>query len=318
MKAVVFEKYGSPEVLHLTEIEKPVPSQGQLLIKVKAVSLNAYDWRHLRADPFLMRVAGMGLFRPTKKIRVLGADIAGIVESTGPGVTSLKPGDEVYGEGSYGGLAEFACVKENRFALKPESLSFEEAAAVPMAALTALQGLRDKGKIKAGSKVLINGASGGVGSFAVQIAAAFGADVTAVCSTSKMDFVKSLGAACVVDYTRDDITLGNEKFDLILDTAAFRSVGKYRKILKPGAAYVLAGGSVWRILQISLMKGKRSANMKLMVADINRPDLEFLSGMIREGKLKPMIDKVFPLGKTAEAMTYLESGKVLGKVVVII
>ena len=204
------------------------------MIKVHAASANAYDWRHLRADPFFIRFMGAGLLKPKHKI--LGADIAGQVEAVGSHVKQLKPGDEVFGDGGYGGFAEYVCVDENRFVLKPAHLTFEEAAAVPMAALTALQGLRDKGKIQAGQKVLINGASGGVGTFAVQIAKSFEAEVTGVCSTTKMDLVRSIGADHVVDYTQEDVTKNKRQYDLIFDIAAFRSISRYKRILSFGGS----------------------------------------------------------------------------------
>jgi NADPH:quinone reductase-like Zn-dependent oxidoreductase len=204
MKAMVYTKFGPPDVLQLREVEKPSPKGNELLIKVHAASANAYDWRHLRADPFLMRLMGGGLLKPKHKI--LGADMAGQVEKVGVNVKQFQPGDEVFGDGGYGGFAEYACVDENRFVLKPADLTFEEAAAVPMAALTALQGLRDKGLIRAGQKILINGASGGVGTFAVQIAKSFDTEVTGVCSTTKMDLVRSIGADHVIDYTQEDVT----------------------------------------------------------------------------------------------------------------
>ena len=251
MKAIVYTKYGPPDVLHLEEVEKPIPKDNEILIKVHAASVNAYDWRHLRADPFFIRLMGVGLLRPKHKI--LGADIAGRVEAVGRNVTQFRPGDDVFGEGSYGGFAEFVCVDEKRVVLKPADLTFEEAAAVPMAALTALQGLRDKGQIQAGQKVLINGASGGVGTFAVQIAKSFGTEVTGVCSTAKMDLVRSIGADHVIDYTQEDVTNNGQQYDLIFDNAAYRSISKYRRILSPGGRYVLAGGSMARLFQLMLM-----------------------------------------------------------------
>ncbi len=222
MKAIVYTRFGPPDVLHLREVEKPVPGENEILVKVHAASANAYDWRHVKADPFLIRIMGAGLLRPKHKI--LGADIAGKVEALGSNVKQFQPGDEVFGEGSYGGFAEYVCVNENRFVLKPATLSFEEAAAVPMAGLTALQGLRDKGKIRSGQKVLINGASGGVGSFAVQIARSFETEVTGVCSTAKMEFVRSIGADHVIDYSQEDVTRSIQQYDLIFDTAAHHSI----------------------------------------------------------------------------------------------
>jgi NADPH:quinone reductase-like Zn-dependent oxidoreductase len=214
MKAIVYKKYGSPEVLHAEEIKTPIPKEHEVLIKVRAASVNAYDWRHLRADPFLIRFMGGGLFKPAHNI--LGADVAGEVVKVGTGITRFKPGDAVFGEGSYGAFAEFVAVAEDRLVPKPENLSFEEAAAAPMAAITALQGLRNVGKIQAGQKVLVNGASGGVGSFAVQLANHFGAEVTGVCSTSKVELVQSLGAVHVIDYKITDMLQAGQGYDLIL------------------------------------------------------------------------------------------------------
>jgi NADPH:quinone reductase-like Zn-dependent oxidoreductase len=284
------------------------------MVKVHAASLNAYDWRHLRAKPFFMRLMGAGLLRP--RHRILGADIAGRVEAVGRDVTQFRPGDDVFGEGSYGGFAEFVCVAEKRVVPKPADLTFEEAAAVPMAGLTALQGLRDKGKIQAGQKVLINGASGGVGTFAVQIAKSFGTEVTGVCSTAKMDLVRSIGADHVIDYTQEDVTNNGQLYDLIFDNAAYRSISKYRRILAPGGRYVLAGGSMGRFFQLMLMSMTGVKNMGLMVANVNQKDLLFLIELMKAGKVKSIIDKRYPLSETAEALRYLEDGHARGKVVI--
>jgi NADPH:quinone reductase-like Zn-dependent oxidoreductase len=314
MKAIVYTKFGSPDVLQLKEVEKPIPKDNEILIKVHAASANAYDWRHLRADPFLIRLMGAGLLKPKHKI--LGADIAGQVEAVGSKVKQFQPGDEVFGEGGYGGFAEYVCVDENRFVLKPANLTFEEAAAVPMAALTALQGLRDKGQIQARQKVLINGASGGVGTFAVQIAKSFEAEVTGVCSTTKMDFVRSIGADHVLDYTQEDVTKNKQQYDLIFDMAAFRSISKYKRILTSSGIYVLAGGSMTRILQLMFISITGVKNMRLMVAKIRQKDLLFIIELINAGKVKSMIDKRFPLNETAKALRYLEEGHAQGKVVI--
>ena len=259
MKAMVYTKFGPPDVLQLQEVEKPIPKDNEILIKVRAASVNPYDWRHLRADPFFIRFMGAGLLKPKHKI--LGADIAGQVEAVGRKAKQFQPGDEVFGEGSYGGFAEYVCADEKRFVPKPADLAFEEAAAVPMAALTALQGLRDKGQIQAGKKVLINGASGGVGTFAVQIAKSFGAEVTGVCSTTKMGLVRSIGADQVIDYTQEDVTKNKKPYDLIFDVAAFRSSSDYKRILSPGGIYVVAGGSIARIFQLMLKSMAGSKNM---------------------------------------------------------
>ena len=314
MKAIVYTKFGSPDVLKLKEVEKPTPKDNEILIKVHAASANAYDWRHLRADPFLIRLMGAGLFKP--KHRILGADIAGQVEVVGKNVKQFQPGDEVFGEGSYGGFAEYVCVDENRFVQKPANLTFEEAAAAPMAALTALQGLRDKGQIQEGQKVLINGASGGVGTYAVQIAKSFRAVVTGVCSTAKMDLVRSLGADHVFDYTKEDVTKNGQQYDLIFDIAAYRSILKYKRILSPSGIYVLAGGSIARIFQLMFMSMTGAKNMGLMVADVNQKDLLFIKELLEVGKVKSIIGKYYPLKETAEALRYLEEGHARGKVVI--
>ena len=314
MKAIIYRKFGSPDVLELADVEKPVPGKNEILLKVHAASANAYDWRHLRADPFLIHFMGAGIFKPSHPI--LGADMAGTVEAVGSDVKSFKPGNRVFGEGGYGGFAEFACADAKRFAIMPDSISFEEAAAAPMAALTSLQGLRDKGKIKAGDKVLVNGASGGVGSFAVQIARSFDAEVTGVCSTSKVDFVRSLGADFVLDYRKEDVTKSGEKYDLILDIAAYRPSGDYKRILKPGGMYVMIGGSMSRIFSMMLKSSMGNRNMTVMIAEVKQADLEVIAGMLGSGKIRSVIDKQFPLEKTADALRYLEQGKASGKVVV--
>ncbi len=311
MKAVIYKRYGSPDVLKLSEVEKPVPQKNQILIKIKASSVNAYDWRHVKADPFMIRFMVGGVFRP--KHPILGADMAGIVEATGSEVTRFKPGDEVFGEGRYGGFAEYACVDENSFVLKPENISFEEAAAAPMAALTALQGLRDYGQIQEGYHVLVNGSSGGVGSFAVQLAKYFGAEVTAVCSTSKRDMVRSLGADYVVDYKFEDVTKMHKKIDLIFDVAAFRPVSDYDEVLNPGAIYAMAGGSIYRIMKLMIKENK---NRRIVRTDIKREDLEIIKDLLESGKIRSVIDKVYSLEQTSDAVRHVEEGRARGKVVV--
>jgi len=314
MKAIVYTKFGPPDRLQLKEVDKPTPKDNEILIKVRAASANAYDWRHLRADPFLIRLMGAGLLRP--KHRILGADVAGQVEAVGGQVKQFRPGDEVFGEGSYGGFAEYVCVDESRFVLKPANLTFEEAAAIPMAALTALQGLRDKGQIQAGQKVLINGASGGVGTFAVQIAKAFEAEVTGVCSTAKMDLVRSIGADHVIDYTQEDVTKGGRQYDLIFDVAAYHKISDYKRILSSNGNFVVAGGPMARMLHLMLLSMTGAKNMKLMVAKIDQKDLLFIIELINLGKVKPIIDRRYPLNETAEALRYLEEGHARGKVVI--
>jgi len=314
MKAIVYEKFGSPDVLQLKEVEKPTPKENEILIKIHAASVNAYDWRHLRADPFLIHLMGAGLLKP--KHPILGADISGQVVAVGNHIKQFQPGDEVFGEGSYGGFAEYVCADENRFVLKPDNLTFEEAATVPMAGLTALQGLRDKGQIQSGQKILINGASGGVGSYAVQMAKSFEAEVTGVCRTQKLDFVLSIGADHVIDYTQEDITKNEQKYDLIFDIAAFRSISKYKRILSSNGIYVLVGGSMARIFQLMLKSITGVRNMRLMVANINQEDLLFMKELLEAKKVKPIIDKQYPLNETAEAIRYLEKGHSRGKIII--
>jgi NADPH:quinone reductase-like Zn-dependent oxidoreductase len=314
MKAIVYTKYGPLDVLQLKELEKPIPKDNEVLVKIYAASINAYDWRHIRADPFLIRLMGAGFLRPKHKI--LGADIAGKVEVLGKNVKQFHPGDEVFGECSYGGFAEYVCVDENRIVPKPTTLTFEESAAAPMAALTALQGLRDKGQIKSGQKVLINGASGGVGTFAVQIAKSFGAEVTGVCSTNKIDLVGSIGADYVIDYTQADVTKNGQQYDLIFDIAAYRRISEYKKILSPNGNYVLAGGSIARIFQFMLLSMFGLKNMGMMVANVNQKDLHFIKELLEAGTVRSIIDKSYSLLDTAEAIRYLEDGHARGKVVI--
>jgi NADPH:quinone reductase-like Zn-dependent oxidoreductase len=314
MKAIVYTKYGPPDVLQLKEMEKPTPTDDEVLVKVHAASLNAYDWHAMRGKPFLVHLIGFGLLKPKHKI--LGADIAGQVEAVGSNVKQFQPGDEVFGFGGHGGFAGYICVDEKRLVLKPANLTYEEAAAVPIAALTALQGLRDKGQIQARQKVLINGASGGVGTFAVQIAKSFEAEVTGVCSTTKMDLVRSIGADHVIDYTQEDVTKNRQQYDLILDIAAYRSVLKYKRILSSHGIYVMAGGSVAQMFQLMFISKTGVKNMRSMIANINQKDLLFMTALMKAGKVKSIIDKRYPLNETAEAIRYLEGGHARGKVVI--
>ena len=319
MKAIVYRKYGSPDVLELVETEKPTPRESEVLIKVHAASINSYDWRHIRATPFLVRMGG-GFLRP--KDPRLGADIAGQVETVGQNVKQFKPGDEVYGDVSVGGYAEYVCAPEKVLALKPANVSFEEAAATTMAALTALQGLRDKGQIQSGQKVLINGASGGVGTFAVQIAKYYGAEVTGVCRTRNLDMARSIGADHVIDYTKDDFTKNGKQYDLILDVAASRSVFAYKRILAPGGKYVLAGFSTLPHMAHIILLGPRLAKADgqeigmMGMASLNNADMIFVSGLLESRKVVPVIDKCYPLSKTAEAFRYFEEVHAQGKVVI--
>ncbi len=277
--------------------------------------MNAYDWHMTSGKPFLVRLMGGGLLRPKKQI--VGSDFAGRVESVGRDVRQFKPGDEVYGMG--GGFAEYVCKREDRLALKPANTTFEEAAAVPMAAVTALQGLRDKGKIHSGQKVLINGASGGVGTFAVQIAKSFGAEVTAVCSTRNLDKARSIGADHVIDYTKEDFTKNGERYDLILAANGSRSILDYKRALSPGGIWVCTGGSLAQLF-LSMLLGPLisktgSRKMGSMMAQQNQEDLVFLKGLIEAGRVVPFIERRYPLSQAADALRYLEEGHAQGKIV---
>jgi len=320
MKAIVCTKYGSPDVLQLKEVEKPSPKDDEVLIKVHAASANAADWHLLRGDPFLVRLDS-GLLKPKNKI--LGADIAGRVEAVGRNVKQFKPGDEVFGDISacgLGGFAEYVCARENALALKPPSMTFEQAAAVPMAAVTALQGLRDKGQIQPGQKVLINGASGGVGTFAVQIAKSFGAEVTGVCSTGKLDIVRSIGADQVIDYTQEDFTQNGQRYDLIIGANGNHSLSDYKRALSPYGIYVCTGGSMAQIFESMLlgpwMSMTGSKKMGNLLARPNKKDLAFMNELLEAGKVVPVIDRHYPLSEAAEALRYLGEGHAKGKVVI--
>lgn len=320
MKAIVNTRYGSPDVLQLKEIAKPAPKDNEVLVKIHATAVNAADWHLLKADPFLVRLQ-FGLFRPRHTI--LGADIAGRVEAVGRDVKQFKVGDEVFGDISgagWGGYAEYVSVNENVLVRKPANITFEEAAAVPMAAVTALLGLKE-GQIQQGQKVLINGASGGVGTFAIQIAKAFGAEVTAVCSTRNIELARSLGADHVIDYTRDDFTKSGRQYDLILAANGYHSLAEYQRALSPNGKYVMTGGTTAQMFEVLLFGGMKSkGNQKLgnILAKPNQKDLEFVAGLLAEGKVKPVIAKRFPLAQTADAIRCVEEGHAQGKVVVTI
>jgi NADPH:quinone reductase-like Zn-dependent oxidoreductase len=321
MKAIVYEKYGPPDVLQLKEVEKPGPKDDEVLIKVHASSVNAADWHILRADPFLVRLMTGGFLKP--KYKILGAAVAGRVEAVGRNVRQFQPGDEVFGdlfECGWGGFAEYVCARENALALKPANISFEEAATVPVAAVTALQGLRDKGQIQPGQKVLINGAGGGVGTFAVQIAKSFGAEVTAVCSTRNLDMVRSIGSDQVIDYTREDFTQNGQRYDLILAANGYHSISDYKRALSHMGIYVATGGSMAQMFQaillgpwISMIGSKKMCNL---TAKPNQKDLVFVKELIEAGKVKPVIDRRYPLSEVPEALRYLEAGHAKGKVVI--
>jgi NADPH:quinone reductase-like Zn-dependent oxidoreductase len=320
MKAIVYTKYGAPDVLELKEVEIPTPKDDEVLVKVHAVSANAADLHLLRGDPFLLRLMS-GLLKP--KNTILGADIAGRVEIVGKNVKEFQAGDEVFGDISacgWGGFAEYVCARENVLVLKPACLTFEQAAAVPMAAVTALQGLRDKGQIQPGQKVLINGASGGVGTFAVQIAKSFGAEVTGVCSTRNVDMVRSLGADQVIDYTQEDFTQNGLRYDLILAANGYHPILAYKRALRPKGTYVMTGGATTQMFQAMLLGPwlSRNGNQKMgnLLAKPNQKDLVFVEELLEAGKVVPVIDRRYPLDETAEAIRYLEAGHAKGKVVI--
>ena len=317
MRAITYTEYGSPDVLRFTDVAKPAPKDNQVLIKVRAASLNALDWRMMRGKPFFARLVIGGLRKP--KITRPGVDVAGQVEAVGRNLTQFKPGDEVFGA-CRGAFAEYVCVIEDKLALKPANISFEAAAAVPVAAITALQGLRDEGRIQRGQKVLVDGASGGVGTFAVQIAKSFGAEVTAVCSTRNVDTARSIGADRVIDYTREDFTQSGQRYDLIIAANAYHSIFDYRRALRPKGIYVMAGGGGVQMLEgmflgplLSLIGRKK---MRSFIARINKKDLVLLKDLLEAGKVVPVIDRRFPLSGVAEAVRYLEEGHAKGKVVI--
>jgi NADPH:quinone reductase-like Zn-dependent oxidoreductase len=321
MKAAIHHKYGSPDVIELVDIDIPIPQEDEVLVKVQAASINAYDWHLLTADIFLVRLMGGGLLKP--KNTVIGADIAGRVEAVGGSIKQFKPGDEVYGDIAgrrYGGFSEYVAVPEKPLALKPINLSFEQAAAVPMAAITALQGLRDEGQLHPGQKVLINGASGGVGTFAVQIAKAFGAEVTAVCSTRNLDQARSIGADYVIDYTQDDFTTLGQQYDLILAANGYHPISAYKRCLTPQGIYVMAGGSAAQIFQVILlgprMSEKGGRKLGNLSAKQSQKDLVFIKELIESGNVHPVIDRCYPLSEIADAMRYQGTGHARGKVVI--
>jgi NADPH:quinone reductase-like Zn-dependent oxidoreductase len=319
MKAIVYTKYGSPDVLQLKEVEKPTPKDDEVLIKIHAASVNAYDWHFLTADIFLIRLMGGGLLKP--KDTRLGADMAGKIETVGKNVKQFQPGDEVFGMVK-GSFAEYACAPESSLALKPVNISFDEAAAIPMAAITALQGLRDEGQIQAGQKVLINGASGGVGTFAVQIAKSFGADVTAVCSTRNLEQARSIGADHVIDYTKEDFTKNDQRYDLILAANGYHPLSAYKRTLTPKGIYIMAGGSMAQIFQSMLMGSMMSETggrkMGGVSAIRSQKDLIILKELLEAGKIVSVIDRRYTLNEAAEALRYLGEGHARGKVVITI
>jgi NADPH:quinone reductase-like Zn-dependent oxidoreductase len=319
MKAIVFTKYGSPDFLELKEVEKPTPKDNEVLVKVHAASINSWDWELLRGTPFANRLI-FGLLKP--KIKILGADMAGRVEAVDKNVKQFQPDDEVFGDISgcgWGGFAEHVCARENALALKPTSVTFEEAAAVPQAALLALQGLRYKGQIQPGQKVLINGAGGGAGTFAVQIAKSFGAEVTGVDSTKKLDMMRSIGADQVIDYTQEDFTKNEQRYDLILDVAAYHSIFDYKRALSPKGIYVMVGGSMAQVFQVMFLgpwiSMTGSKKMGLLMHKPNK-GLAFMKELLEAGKILPVIDRRYPLSEVPEALRYYGEGHVNGKVVI--
>ena len=321
MRAVVYRCYGPPEVLKVEDVAKPTLADDRVLVRVRAASVNPLDWHYMRGKPYIMR--GMTGVGAPKSVRI-GVDFAGVIEAVGTNVRRFKSGDEVFG-GAVGAFGEYVTVGENRaLALKPTNVTFEQAAAVPIAAITALQALRDKGKIQPGQKVLINGASGGVGTFAVQIAKALGADVTGVCSTRNVAMVRSIGADHVIDYTQEDFTQGPQRYDLILDNVGTHSLSEYRRVLNPHGALVIVGaldkgqwlGPLSGSVKAMLLAPFVSQKLIFMLAELHQSDLDVLRDLMQTGKLTPVIDRSYKLGETAEAIRYLEQGHARGKVVI--
>jgi len=317
MKAIVYTKYGSPDVLKLKDVEKPTPKDGEVLIQIHAASVNAYDWHFLTADIFLIRLMGVGLFKP--KDPRFGSDVAGRIEAVGRDVKQFQPGDEVFGM-LKGGFAEYAVAPESSLWFKPINTSFDEAAAIPMASITALQGLRDEGHIQAGQRVLINGASGGVGTFAVQIAKSFGTEVTAVCSTRNLEQAYSIGADHVLDYTKENFTESDQQYDLVFSANGYHSLSAYKRTLTSKGIYVMAGGTMNQIFQSmlfsSIMSETHGRKMRGVSAKRSQNDLIFVKELFEAGKVKSVIDRRYPLREAAEALRYLGEGHARGKIVI--
>jgi NADPH:quinone reductase-like Zn-dependent oxidoreductase len=320
MKGVVYRCYGSPAVLRYEDIAKPAPAEDEVLVKVRAASVNPLDWHYMEGTPYMVRI-GAGFGKPDNPR--LGVDFAGTVEAVGRNVTRFKPGDEVFG-GKFGAFAEYVAVREDRaLALKPNNMTFEQAAAVPIAAVTALQALRDTGQLRPGQKVLINGASGGVGTFAVQIAKSLGAEVTGVCSTRNVDLVRSLGADHVIDYTQEDFTQGTQHYDLILDNVGTHSLLEYKRVLNPKGIYTMIGTTnpgnwfAWLSIPVKGMMLSKFVSQKfgMTMAELNKDDLATLGTLMQSGKLTPVIDRRYKLSGTSEAVRYVEAGHARGKVV---
>jgi NADPH:quinone reductase-like Zn-dependent oxidoreductase len=322
MKAILHPCYGRADVLRYEDVARPEPGDHEVLVEVRAVALNPLDWHYMTGTPYIMRLDS-GLGRPRSDR--LGVDFAGIVAAVGPDVTRFKPGDEVLGS-RFGAFAEYAVVAEDRALVpKPSRLSFEQAAAVPVAAITALQGLRDKGRVKAGDKVLVNGASGGVGTFAVQIAKALGAEVTGVCSTRNVELVRSLGADHVIDYKNEDFTRGDRRYDVIIDNVGNHPLRAVRRALEPDGTYVMIGGPkddrwlgpVSGFLKVPLMSRISTQKFEVLLAEMNAADLRVLNSMIEAGQVTPVIDRTYPLQDIPAAIGYLESQRARGKVVAV-
>ena len=320
MKAIVYTEYGPPEVLQFTEVAKPTPKDDEVLIRIHAASLNPLDWHFMRGSPYAMRIAA-GLRRP--KVTRLGVDVSGQVEAVGRNVPQFQPGDAVFGT-CRGAFAEYGCASAGALVLKPANITFEQAAAVPVAAISALQGLRDKGQLQRGQKVLINGAAGGVGTFAVQIAKVFGADVTGVCSTRNRDMVRTIGARHVIDYTAEDFTRSGQRYDLIFDTVGNHSLSDCRRALTPGGTLVLVGGpdkGRWLGPLTGMLKAavlSRFVSQKLLpfLAHLSKDDLIVMRELLEAGKVAPVIDRTYPLSEVPNAIRYLEEGHARGKVVI--
>jgi NADPH:quinone reductase-like Zn-dependent oxidoreductase len=318
MKAIVYTRYGPPEVLQLKEVAKPIPRDDEVLIKVQAVSVNRSDWEGLRGKPLYARIGG--LLKPRHQI--LGSDIAGRVEMAGRNIRRFQPGDEVFGDTlpHMGGFAEYVCARESALALKPAGMTFEEVAAIPQGAVIALQAIRDKGQLQPGQEVLINGAGGGAGTFAVQLAKLYGAEVTGVDNTGKLDFMRSLGADHVIDYTREDFTNSGKQYDLILDVVANGSVFAYKRALRSNGSYFLAGGSVATILQILLLgpwiRATTGKKTRILAVKPSLKDLVYITELYEAGKVVPVIDRRYPLSEIPEALRYLGEGRTKGKVVI--
>lgn len=321
MKAIIYTAYGSPANLQLKDVNKPVPTDGQVLVKMHCASINSWDWDLVRGKPFLVRLIG-GLFKP--KATILGADIAGVVEAVGTGVKEFKPGDAVFGDiavAGFGGFAEYVAVAENLLAPKPESLSFEQAAALPQAGLLALQGLRYGGDVKPGQQVLFNGAGGGVGTWGLQYAKYKGAEVTCVDREEKFDLLRSLGADFLVDYTREDYTRRGKQYDTIVDVIAHRSPSDYARVLKLGGTFAMIGGNMGWLLFLmiflsSFISWRTKKKIGMMGYRPNRADLDLLAQLCKEGKVVPVIDRVYPLGQVREAFEYFSTGMVKGKILI--